>query len=80
MTNNDLIKTIETYKQATAIRIRPNDTEAHDYLGVQYFRLNNLDSAMQEYSILKELDRDEASKLFKLINPYETEKVIVDDK
>lgn len=39
MTNNDLIETIETYKQATAIRIWSSNTEAHYYLGVQYLGL-----------------------------------------
>ena len=54
--------TIESYKQA--IRINPDDAFAHFNLGLAYFLLNDRDSAMEQYKILKKLDTEMASKLF----------------
>lgn len=56
---------IEAYKQA--ICIKPDDAEAHYYLGLTYLLLEDRGSALQEYRILKDLDKDLANKLFNLI-------------
>jgi len=53
---------IESFKQA--IRINPDDAFAHFNLGLAYFLLNDRDSAMEQYKILKKLDTEMASKLF----------------
>jgi tetratricopeptide (TPR) repeat protein len=56
---------IGTYKQA--IRIDPNDSIVHFNLGCTYFQIGDKNSALAEYKILKELNIDEANKLFDLI-------------
>jgi len=57
---------IEAYKQA--IRIKPDDAEAHCNLGSAYFSTGDKGSALEEYKILKTLDAEQANKLFNLIN------------
>ncbi len=57
---------IESYKQA--IRIKPDYVEAHFNLGVAYLLiLGDRGSALDEYKILKDLDKDLANRLFNLI-------------
>ncbi len=57
---------IEAYKQA--IRIKPDYAEAHFKLGVIYLLLvGDRSSALGEYKILKDLDPEQANKLFNLI-------------
>ena len=51
-----------------AIRIKPDDAEAHYNLGRAYLGVGDRGSALEEYKILKDLDKDWANKLFKLIN------------
>ena len=58
-------KAIEAYKQA--IRINPDDADAHCNLGIAYLLIGDMNSALNEYKILKELDIDLANKLFDLI-------------
>ena len=59
---------IEAFKQA--IRIDPNDVLCvifHFDLGYSYFLIGDVNSALNEYKILKELDIDLANELFDLI-------------
>lgn len=56
---------IEAFKQA--LRIRPNDTETHFTLGLTYLYLGDRSSALDEYTILKELDKKLADSLFNKI-------------
>jgi tetratricopeptide (TPR) repeat protein len=56
---------IEAYKQA--IRINPYYTKAHYSLGVAYLLTKDINSALNEYKILEELNIDLANKLFDLI-------------
>ena len=58
-------KAIEAYKQA--IRIDPDKFHAHYGLGLTYVKAGDRNSALNEYKTLKELDIDEAKKLFDLI-------------
>ena len=58
-------KAIEAFKQA--IRIDPDYALAHYNLGVTYLLIGDRNSALNEYKILKELDVNEANKLFDLI-------------
>lgn len=58
-------KAIEAFKQA--IRIDPDATDAHGGLGLTYHLIGDNNSALNEYKILKELDIDEANKLFDMI-------------
>ena len=57
---------IEACKQA--IRIDPDDAVAHYYLGLGYIFLNNKDSALKQYKILKSLDSEMANELYNIIN------------
>ncbi len=57
---------IESCKQT--IRINPDFAEAHYYLGVAYLGLNDKDSALEQYKILKNLGSEWANKLFNEIN------------
>jgi tetratricopeptide (TPR) repeat protein len=50
-----------------AIRIKPDLAEAHCALGLVYLMLEDSGSALEEYKILKNLDKDLANKLFNLI-------------
>lgn len=56
---------MEAYRQA--IRIRPDFAEAHLSLGIAYLNHGDRERAVEEYKILKDLDRDSASGLFNLI-------------
>ena len=51
----------ESYKQA--IRINPDDAEAHFFLGVAYISLSDRDSALKQYAILNRLDTELANEL-----------------
>jgi tetratricopeptide (TPR) repeat protein len=54
-----------SYKQA--IRLKPSLAEAHLNLGMSYLRLEDKGSAIEEYKILKGLDKELANRLFNLI-------------
>jgi tetratricopeptide (TPR) repeat protein len=54
-----------SYRQA--IRLKPSLAEAHLNLGMSYLRLGDKGSAIEEYKILKGLDRELANRLFNLI-------------
>ena len=56
---------VEAFKQA--IRIDPDNAKAHYNLGITYLLIGDKSSALNEYKILKELDINEANKLFDLI-------------
>ena len=56
---------VEEYKQA--IRIKPDDAGTHYVMGLTYLLLGDRGGALDEYKILKDLDRDLANKLFNLI-------------
>lgn len=58
---------IEPLKQA--IRIKPDYAEAHHLLGFTYSILGDKGSALEEYKILKELDKEKANNLFRVIYP-----------
>ncbi len=60
--------TIESYKQA--LRIDPDDAEVHDNLGYAYVDINDRDSALEQYEILKSLDTEMANELLKVINEW----------
>ena len=53
------------YKQA--IRIAPDFVPAHFNMGVFYLHAGHKDAALEEYKILKKLDKKTADKLFDLI-------------
>ena len=50
-----------------AIRIDPDYADAHYNLGISYFITGERGSALEQYKILKDLDREQASELFNLI-------------
>lgn len=56
---------IAAFKQT--IRIKPDDAKAHYGLGTAYFRVGDKGSALDQYRILKDLDKERANKLFNLI-------------
>jgi tetratricopeptide (TPR) repeat protein len=56
---------IVSYKQAGRIKLA--FPEAHLNLGMAYLRTGDRGSALEEYRLLKELDRELANKLFNLI-------------
>jgi tetratricopeptide (TPR) repeat protein len=56
---------IEAYKQA--IRTNPDDADAHYNLGLTYAFLNDGDSALEHYEILKSLDSERANELYNMI-------------
>jgi tetratricopeptide (TPR) repeat protein len=56
---------VGSYKQA--IRLKSSLAEAHLNLGMAYLRLGDKGSAIDEYKILKELDKGLANRLFNLI-------------
>ena len=59
------VEEIEIYKQE--VEKNPDDAEAHYNLGVAYLQLNDRDSAIEQYKILKKLDTERANRLFNLI-------------
>jgi len=58
---------IEPLKEA--IRLKPGYPEAHYNLGVTCLMLADRGRALDEYKVLKDLDKDKAAKLFNLIYP-----------
>jgi Tfp pilus assembly protein PilF len=56
---------IECYKQA--IRFKSGYAEAHYNLGITYLQVGDKGSALDEYKILKDLNKDLANKLFNKI-------------
>ena len=56
---------IKAFKQA--IRIKPVDAKAHYLLGLAYLLNGDKGSALEEYEILKKLDKDLSNKLFNII-------------
>ncbi|HHT9129996.1 MAG TPA: hypothetical protein ACFYEC_03925 [Candidatus Brocadiaceae bacterium] len=50
------------------MRVKPDDVDAYFRLGLVYLMLNDKGSALYEYKILKDLDKDLAAKLFKRIS------------
>jgi tetratricopeptide (TPR) repeat protein len=58
---------IGAFKQA--IRIKPDYAEAHYNLGGAYIFMNDKDSAVEVYNILKDLDEELANKLFNAMYP-----------
>jgi len=50
-----------------AIRLKPGFADAHYGLGMAYLKLGDRGSALQEYNILRNLDKEKADKLFSLI-------------
>jgi len=55
----------ESFKKA--IRIKPAFAEAHYNLGLTYLQLGDKCCALEEYKILKQLDRNKADELFNQI-------------
>jgi len=51
-----------------AIRINPDFAKAHYGLGIMYLKRRNKGAALDEYNILKELDKKMADELYNLIN------------
>jgi tetratricopeptide (TPR) repeat protein len=56
---------LKAYK--SAVRIKPDDARAHGGLGISYEMLNNRGEALEQYKILKTLDKEKANKLFNFI-------------
>jgi len=56
---------LDAYKKAT--QIRPNFIFAHFYLGLIYLEMRDRNHALEEYSILKNLNRDYAKDLLNMI-------------
>jgi tetratricopeptide (TPR) repeat protein len=56
---------IASYREAA--RIKPGLAEAHLNLGMTYLRVGDRGSALEEYKILRNLDREQADRLFNLI-------------
>jgi tetratricopeptide (TPR) repeat protein len=58
---------IDAFKQT--IRIRPDDASAHFALGLNYILKGNKSSALDEYKILKNLNKERANLLYNMIYP-----------
>lgn len=58
-------KAVDAYKQA--LKFISKNANLHYSLGIAYLMLNELDSALKEVEILKELDTNSANKLSQLI-------------
>ena len=56
---------VEPYKQA--IRIKPDDAGAHSNLGVAYLSVGSKGFALDEYKVLKGLNKNLANELFNKI-------------
>jgi tetratricopeptide (TPR) repeat protein len=59
-------KAIEAYKNA--ISLKPDDAEAHYGLGYEYDQIGNKEAALKEVEILKELNKEMAMKLYRMIS------------
>jgi tetratricopeptide (TPR) repeat protein len=57
---------IKAFKEA--ILIKPDYAEAHYNLAITYLILKDKDSALLEYSVLKNIDHERAVRLFDLIH------------
>ncbi len=65
---------LEQWKEAAAayqqaIKASPDDAASHYGLAVAYHHQNNRGEALKEYAALKDLDKELADKLFKLLYP-----------
>jgi tetratricopeptide (TPR) repeat protein len=56
---------IDSYKRA--LLLKPLMPEGHLNLGMTYLKLGDKGSAIEEYKILKEVDKEMANRLFNLI-------------
>ena len=56
---------IETAKEE--VRENPDDANAHYNLGIAYVDINDRDSALEQYEILKSLESGLANELFNAI-------------
>ena len=61
-----LNEAIDAFKQT--IRINPSDAEAHFLLGSLYSSNGDKGSALEEYKVLKDIDKDKAGELFNSIS------------
>ncbi|MCE5305863.1 tetratricopeptide repeat protein, partial [bacterium] len=59
-------KAIDAYKEV--LRLKPDNAEAHYELGKAYLLSWDKISAMKEYNILKDLDKELANQLLDFIN------------
>ena len=50
-----------------SLSIRPDYFDAHFNLGINHLRIGDRGAALDEYKILKELDKERANALFNLI-------------
>jgi tetratricopeptide (TPR) repeat protein len=59
---------VDTCKEA--ISLKPDDADAHysHSLGITYLILGDKSSALEEYKILKDLDKEKGNDLFNLIH------------
>ena len=56
---------VESYKRA--VRLKPLLPETHLNLGITYLQMADKGSALGEFKILKDLDKEMANRLFNLI-------------
>ncbi|NWG02817.1 MAG: serine protease [Syntrophaceae bacterium] len=59
------VEAYEAYKQS--VRIKPDFVLSHFFLGLLYLEVRDKNHAMEEYKILRDLDRDYASDLLRMI-------------
>ncbi len=59
------------FKSKEAVKTNPNDASAHYELGLAYIMSNKRDKALEEYRILKELDKDKAEELLQFYKKTE---------
>ena len=62
------MKEIETYKQE--VEKNPDDAAAHFNFGSAYHSLNDRNSALEQYKILKKLDTKKAKMLLDYIDKH----------
>jgi len=60
--NSRYQEAIEAFKEC--IRINPDNVEAHLNLGIAFITMEDKKAALQQYTILKTLDTEQANKLF----------------
>jgi len=56
---------VSAYQQA--IRFKPDDARVHYNLAMAHLMINDKDSALKEYRVLKDLDKDLANRLLNII-------------